>query len=82
MRFKELIDYSIFVLMAPLVGVSGAIKVIDDGGEWTKMEELMPMEGGGHGFRTELYRAAVNYERAGTGLIIPLSSSITRCGIT
>ena len=66
MRFKELIDYSIFVLMAPLVGVSGAIKAINDG-EWARMEELAPVEGGGHGFRAELYRAAVNYERAGTG---------------
>ncbi len=66
MRFKELIDYSIFVLMAPLVGVSGAVKAINDG-EWTRMEELDPAEGGGHGFRAELYRAAVNYERAGTG---------------
>ncbi|MGC8597575.1 MAG: hypothetical protein ACP5NY_06650 [Thermocladium sp.] len=62
MKLRELIDYSIFVLISPLLGTSGAIKMINDE-SWNKMEE----GDAGSGFRAELYRAAINYEQAGTG---------------
>lgn len=63
MKLRELINYSIFVLISPLLGASGAIKMINDEA-WSKMEE----GDAGKGFKAELYRAAINYEQAGTGV--------------